>query len=224
MPKSFPLLHLLHITSPALPVGAYAYSQGLEHAINAAWVKDERTASDWILGLLEFAMARLDVPVLIRLHRAWMADDHEGVRYWTHFLQASRESSELQQQDRHLGRALASLLVNLEQERARPWLDAEITSFATLFACVAATQNVTEQDTVLAYLWAWTENQVAAAIKLMPLGQSGGQRILQNAMVVIVAAQAFGSAIRDEDIGILVPGVAIGSALHEIQYSRLFRS
>ena len=224
MTEPFALLRLLHITSPALPIGAYAYSQGLEHAVSAGWVRDEKAACAWIVGLLETSMVRLDVPVLIRLYRAWKADNEDEVRHWTYFLYANREAAELQQQDQHLGRALASLLVSQQYERARSWLNADITSFATLFACVAATQGVTERDTVLGYLWAWTENQVAAAIKLLPLGQTAGQRILHKAMDVIVLTHERGVLIEDEDIGTLAPALAIGSALHETQYSRLFRS
>lgn len=221
---SHALLHLLHLVSPALPIGAYAYSQGLEYAVSAGWVKDEKGAAKWIIGVLENSIARLDVPVLIRLFRAWQSDDQKSVRYWTAFLHANRESDELQREDLHLGRALALVLVNIQQERARPWVDADVTSFATLFACAAATKGVTESDAVLGYLWSWLENQIMAAIKLIPLGQSAGQRILLEAMNAIVYAQERGSALADAEIGALAPGLAISSALHETQYSRLFRS
>src|SRR4051812_5564257 len=62
------LLRLLHLASPALPIGAFAYSQGLEHAVEVGWVSDERAAADWIVGLLGHALGALEVPVYARLH------------------------------------------------------------------------------------------------------------------------------------------------------------
>src|SRR5580658_2757934 len=89
------LLRLCHLVSPALPVGAYAYSQGLEYAVHAGWVHDEATALDWLQGLSHHAVGTLDLPILLRLHRAWSALDVAAVRYWSAQLIAARETSEL---------------------------------------------------------------------------------------------------------------------------------
>ncbi len=125
-------LRLLQLTSPALPVGAYAYSQGLEQAIEAGWVTGAEQLQDWVGGLLQHTLCTLDIPVLLRLHAAWCAHDQLAVRHWTGWLHACRESAELQAEDRQLGNALARLLVDLGLEEARPWqADAQAT-YATL--------------------------------------------------------------------------------------------
>lgn len=207
-----------------LPVGAYAYSQGLEYAACANWVHDEQSARSWILGLLRGGLTRLDLPVLARCYRAWQMDEQPVVRHWAVFLRASRESAELQQEDRHLGQALARLLRDLDIADAEPWVTQPHTSFAVMFALAAARWDISLHMAAQAYLWAWMENQVAAAMKLVPLGQTAGQRILSHAVTEIPASVEAGLALSDNDIGFAAPGLAIGSALHETQYSRLFRS
>src|SRR3569832_2969952 len=104
------LMRLLQLCSPMLPVGAYAYSHGLEHAVHAGWVRDERTAHAWIGGVLREGLMRRDVPVLARLYHAWHMADVVAVHRWSSFLHASRESAELQREDRHLGLGVVGLL------------------------------------------------------------------------------------------------------------------
>lgn len=217
------LLRLLQLSSPALPVGAYAYSQGLEHAVCAQWVQDEPSAQSWMLGLLRGGLARLDVPVLSRCYGAWQVNDEPALRHWSAFLHASRESAELQQEDRHLGRALARLLRDLGMDDAAS-AERLRAGFAVMFALAAARWDIPLPMAAQAYLWTWMENQVAAAVKLVPLGQTAGQRILSQAVSEIPVAAEMGLALADDDIGFAAPGLAIGSALHETQYSRLFRS
>lgn len=217
-------LRLLQLASPALPVGAYAYSQGLESAVELGWVHDETSALDWILGLLGHALARLDAPVLIRLHSAWRNDDSAAVEDWTRWLYASRESFELQQEDRHLGQNLARLLVDLDLPEAAPWRAAERVCFATLFSLAAARWNISARDAVSGYLWTWTENQVMAATKLVPLGQTAGQRILSAAIPVIDHTAEQALTLPDDELGFSTPGLTLAAARHETQYSRLFRS
>lgn len=217
-------LRLLQLASPALPVGAYAYSQGLESAVELGWVHDEASARDWILGLLGHTQTYLDAPALIRLHSAWQNSDSDAIRHWTHWLYACRESFELQQEDRHLGQNLARLLVDLELPEAAPWRSAERVCFATLFTLAAARWNIPARDTVSGYLWTWTENQVMAATKLVPLGQTAGQRILSAAIPVIEHTTEQALALSDDELGFSAPGLALAAARHETQYSRLFRS
>lgn len=218
------LLRLLQLASPALPVGAYAYSQGLEAAVERGWIKDEHTAGQWILGLLRHPLTWLDAPLLARLHRAWTAGDEAGVNHWNGWLFASREAAELQAEDHHLGSALARLLADLGIARAMPWRSAPRACFATLFALAAAEWGVPCRAAVMGYLWAWCENQVMAAARLVPLGQTAGQRLLSRAMPEITAAADRGLALADDDLGFAAPGLALAGMLHETQYSRLFRS
>lgn len=218
------LLRLLQLTSPALPIGAFAYSQGLEYAVQAQWVHDETSAQAWILGVMREGVARLDVPVLARLYRAWSVNDEDALDYWSAYLRASREAAELREEDRQLGMALARLLRDLEIAEAAPWLTRPQANLATLFALAAVRWNISLRDAANGYLWSWTEAQVAAAVKLVPLGQTAGQRILSRAVLEIPAAAAAGWSLSDDEIGYAAPRLAIGSALHESQYSRLFRS
>lgn len=218
------LVRLLQLVSPALPVGAYAYSQGLEHAVEAGWVKDRRTTQDWILGVLEHNLCSLDLPVLRRLYAAWQKNDSTALEQWSRFLCASRETAELLAEDRQLGVAMARLLNDLKIEAAASWVDHPDVNWAVQFALAATHWQVDVDATCQGYAWAWCENQVAAAIKLVPLGQTDGQRILSACAERIPALLSVSVDCADEDVGQLAPALAIGSALHERQYSRLFRS
>jgi urease accessory protein len=216
------LLRLLQLTSPALPIGAYAYSQGLEHAVHAGWVKDEDSAAAWILGLLEDALPCLEVPVLLRLHAAWHGTG--DVEAWNELLFASRGSAELRSEDQRLGSALARLLVSLELADAQPWIANPHVTHACMFALAAARWNIAPSDAAAGYLFSWAENQVGAATRLVPLGQTAAQRILSRATTLIPAAVERASSLGDEDLGFSAPAHAIAAALHETQYSRIFRS
>jgi urease accessory protein len=217
------LLRLCHLVSPALPVGAYAYSQGLEYAVQAGWVHDEASTLEWLQGLSSSSLGTLDLPILLRLHRAWSASDRSAVRHWNAQLMAARESAELRAEERHLGRALARVLIELEIGEAAEWIEAA-PAFATLFALAAVRWHIEAGDALAGYLWAWSENQVLAAVKLVPLGQSAGQRLLHRLTdatpVILERARTLG----DDAIGVSTVSQVIASALHESQYTRLFRS
>lgn len=218
------LLRLLQLSSPMLPVGAYAYSQGLEWAVESGWVHDETSAASWIGGVLGQGPAQLEVPVLARLYRAWEINDVERVHYWSRYLDAARESGELQAEARQLGESLAVLLTQLGIEAASPWKEIEYAGFPTLFALAAVHYRVPLPEAALGFLWTWCENQVAAAMKLVPLGQAAGQRILSILIGQLPAAVECGLVLPNQAIGVTAPRLAIGSARHETQYTRLFRS
>jgi urease accessory protein len=219
------LLRLLQIASPALPVGAFAHSQGLEYAVEAGWVRDEASAAAWIHGLLATSLAALEVPALARLHAAWSAGDAAGVRAVNDFVYAARGSRELQDEDRRLGGALARALVTLEVPTAAGWTGGDARAcYVTLFALAASHWRIPPADAAAALLYAWCENQAAAAMRLVPLGQSAGLRICDRALALIPALVQAGLALDDDDMGATAPGAALASALHETQYSRIFRS
>lgn len=218
------LLRLLQLVSPALPVGAYAYSQGLEAAVDAGWVSDEVSLRGWLFGVLEHSLCRVDLPVLARLQRAWSAGDDAAVAYWAAWLMAQRESAELQAEDRHLGLALARLLAELDVPAARAWTTHADVGWPVMFALAAAHWAIPPAQAQCGYLWAWCENQVAAALKLMPIGQTAGQRLLSECAHRLPALAAHAAGLPDADIGQVSPGLAIASARHETQYTRLFRS
>ncbi|WP_129781868.1 urease accessory protein UreF [Peristeroidobacter soli] len=218
------LLRILHLASPALPIGAFHFSQGLEYAVEAGWVTDEPTALDWIGGVATQSIGTLDLPVLIRLYRAHRAGDSETRRRWGHFLMAARETRELRAEDRHMGSALARVLQQLEIDG--PPLDAqgEQPGYAEIFAIACVHWSITEAEAAQAYAWTWAENQTLAAVKLVPLGQSAGQRILHSLVPLLEQLATRAPDIADEDIGACVIRQGLASVWHESQYTRLFKS
>ncbi len=223
-----PLLHLLHLVSPALPVGAYAYSQGLETAVEYQWVNNFETAKNWIGNVMLQGLGCLDLPVLLRVIKAWQDNDIDKIIEWNNFLLASRESKELLLEDTQMGEALLRLLVDLEVENAIGWKTSECVktkpAFVMMFALAATHWRVDEASLLKGFVWSWLENQVAAAIKLVPLGQTDAQKLLIALMPDVNKAVENSYAISTSDIGSNLPRLAIGSMQHESQYSRLFRS
>ena len=213
------LLRLLHLASPALPIGAFHFSQGLEYAVDSGWIRNEAEALEWIGGVADASLATLDLPVLHRLHAAWKAGDMAAVHRWNSFLLASRETQELRAEDRHLGSALMRVLAELELAT-----EGFPMAHATAFAFACARWNIDSLSGMQAYAWAWVENQVLAAVKLVPLGQSAGQRMLHalNTRLGVLSARAIDFV--DSDIGVSTLRQGIASARHEVQYTRLFRS
>ena len=218
------LLRLLQLVSPALPVGAYNFSQGLEFAVDAGWVNDERTALDWISGLAIRSVGTLDIPLLSRLYLAWDVGDALAVNHWNGHLLAARETAELRAEERHMGSALAKILVQAGIDEATSWQHSGQATFAAMFALAACRWHIPLQDAACGYVWSWAENQVLGAMKLVPLGQNAGQRLLGELGAGIPAIVAKGVAMAEKEIGIGCPQHAVASALHESQYSRLFRS
>ena len=224
MLPDLPLLRLLQLASPALPIGAFAYSQGLEQATLQGWVTDEASAADWIGGVVTEVLPRLDVPVLAELYAAWLNNDLERVRFLSQFLHACRESAELAAEDRHLGAALARVLHGLGVAAAEPWIADPDATFAALFSLAAVTYQVPLRSAALGFLFTWLENQVAATTRLIPVGHIGAQRLLSQILASLPEAVTRGLDTPFADAGFLAPRLAIASALHETTYSRLFRS
>ncbi|GBE10888.1 urease accessory protein UreF [bacterium BMS3Bbin12] len=215
---------LWQLISPALPVGAYAYSQGLEFAVHAGWVRDEAGAGAWIRGHLHHGPALADVPVLGRCHEAWCAGDADSAHRWSRWLLANRGAAELLAEDRQIGASLARTLAVLGLDEAAAWVGSPDASFACLFALAAARWGIDPEAAATGYLWAWAQNQVSAAVKLVPLGQSAGQRLLFAIGNEVGAIARHGLVLDDEAMGACAPGVVTAAARHERQYSRLFRS
>ena len=207
------LSKLLQLASPALPVGAYSYSGGLEAAVEAGVVKDAASAECWIGDVLEFSVVRMEAPMLL----AFFSGDF--VETNAEFL-ASRETAELRAETVQMGYSLNRLLKDLgvgEVPLQEP-------SFPAAFAFAAAHWKIEPEAALQAYLWAWVENQVMAAVKAVPLGQTDGQKILLSLGEEISMLMPKILSMKDEDIGNFAPGLALLSSRHETQYSRLFRS
>src|SRR5262245_45194246 len=132
------LTRLLQLVSPALPIGAFAYSQGLEQAVASGWVTDEASAANWLLGLLHHGMATLDLPVLERLIDAWRTDNQPRVDGWSAWLAACRPTSEMRAEERQLGAALARALAAIGVREAEGWEAHGHVTQAAMFALAAA--------------------------------------------------------------------------------------
>ena len=220
----FRRLQLLRLTSPTLPVGAFTGSDALEYAVEANWVHDEGSAEAWIGGRLRRSLPTLDVPLLRRFVTAWDRSSPEQLSNWSAFLRASRESAELWEQDNAVGKALARLLASLGCSEAEGWIHHPAANYPCSYALAAHHWGIPLEAAAEGFVYAWCENQVAAAVKLVPLGQTAGQRLLGRLLEDIPACVETGLALEDGEIGSSEPGLAIASALHETQYARLFRA
>jgi urease accessory protein len=218
------LLRLLSLVSPALPIGGFAYSQGLEQAVALGWVTDEASAEAWIIGLATESSARVEVPLLARLQRAWTANDGARARALNDRLWAMRGTRELRAEEIDIGRSLARALVSIGVDEAAPWVADPKATHLALFALAAARFRIPERAAALGYVFSRVESQAGAAARLVPLGQSAAQRILATAARSLPAAVELGLSLDDAEIGFSNVGQSIASSAHERLYSRLFRS
>ncbi len=224
-----PLVRLLQLASPALPVGAYTYSQGLEWAVESGAVRNEADAAAWIGDLLEWNLARFEAPLMACQLAAWTAgDDGEVARLNDDFL-ASRETAELRAETVQMGWSMVKLLAELDAFAALPgWrarlLAVDTPCFPSAWSAAAAAWQVPAELALAAYLWAWAENQVMAAVKAVPLGQSAGQRLLATLGAGIPPLAQLALHLPEARWSNYTPGLAIASSRHETQYTRLFRS
>jgi urease accessory protein len=228
-PDDARLLRLIWLASPALPVGGFSYSEGLEAAIDAGLVHDEAGVSAWLIDQLQLGLARCDLPLLAEACRAWARGDLAALAALNEWHAMTRETAELRLQSEQMGRAM------LEWLRVQRPGDAQVRALAGLAAAptwpvaYALALGLADDETqvregLLAFAFGWAENLVQAALKSVPLGQSSGQRVLGRLAREIPAAVDVALALHDEDRQAFSPMLAILSARHEIQYSRLFRS
>jgi urease accessory protein len=224
MPHDLTLLRLLQLASPALPIGAYAYSQGLEWAVEAGWVADEAGLEAWLRETMATTIAQVDIPCFARLLAAARARDEAMLAAWTARLLACRETAELRADDCARGAALARLLRDLEMPMEARGACGQELPLARVYARIVAAWQLPEGPAAEAFAWGWLENQAICGVKLIPLGQVAGQRVLYRLAGSIPALVAEGLACADDAIGGTLPALAIASSRHATQYTRLFRS
>ncbi|MBN2865111.1 MAG: urease accessory protein UreF [Thiotrichales bacterium] len=216
------LLRLLQLSSPSLPIGAYAYSQGVESAVHGNIICDENSALEWLNSVLMHGLASNDLALISHAYGSWQACNFESIKSLSQLSLAIRETAELKEEDRHLAKALLRLGAPLGLEYPAD-LKANA-SYPIVYAYFVQSWQVPLQDALLAFAWSWLENQIAAMIKLVPLGQTQGQTLLLAMDESLSAAVEKSGGVPVNRIGNSLAHLAILSSQHENQYSRLFRS
>ena len=223
------LLQILWLASPALPVGGFSYSEGLEAAVDAGLVHDEASAAIWLIDQLHLGLARADLAVAAQAIPAWRRNDLARINELNHWVLQTRETMEFRLQTEQMGRSFlewarqlgdlgAGVFEQLQAAQLNP------PTYPVACACAAASGEASVRDSLVGYAFGWAENMVQSAIKSVPLGQSSGQRMLARLAREIPDAVDHAMALPDDARQAFAPMLAILSARHETQYSRLFRS
>lgn len=224
MSTDLALLRLLQLASPGLPVGGFTYSQGLEWAVEAGWVKSVAGFAAWQREQLHDTLGCLDWPVLARLYGACKADDAEAFAHWSRFLLANRETAELRLEETQRGSALARLLDGWQLGQDPAWRNSLELSQLGGMAWLGAHWSIPVRDLALGHGFAWLEGAVMAGVKLVPFGQQAAQTLLRDLGEELPAVLDHALVLDDDQLGGGLPLLAIASSRHETQYTRLFRS
>jgi urease accessory protein len=227
VPEATTLLQLIWLASPALPVGGFSYSEALEAAVDDGLVSDEASAAAWLSNQMALGPVRADLPVLAQAHEAWARRDLVRITALNAFVGLTRETRELRLQTEQMGRSLVEWLRNqdaADDRLAHLAALAPSPTWPVAFALATARSGATSRQSAQACLFGWAENLVQAALKAVPLGQLAGQRILQALLARMPALVDQALALHETDWQSFTPMLAIASARHEVQYSRLFRS
>jgi urease accessory protein len=227
--NSVSLLALWQLISPALPVGAYSYSEGLEWLIEQQIIRDQNTLDHWLRQELQFGSIRVEAAIALRAYQASLDQDWQLLNGWNDYLSASRESLELRQQSWQMGQSLRKLLLDL-----MPELDSDLSqnfaqvstpcNYAIAFGLAAAHCHIDVSLAILGYLSSWVSNLISAGVRLVPLGQTTGQKIIWNLHPFLLQITAEILQLSDQQLQTCSWGLGLASMGHESQYTRLFRS
>lgn len=232
MPDLISLQRLLQLSSPALPVGAYSYSEGMEWLVEVGTIHNVTHLQEWLLQELAYGAIRMETAVMVRGYQALSNRNFAGLQTWNAWLSATRETEELRLQSWQMGRSLLRLYLDLQtQESIDPELSEHCLqllkggcNFAIAFSITATFWQIPLESAVLGYLHSWATNLIGAGIKLIPLGQTVGQKLLFQLQPQLEAATQSILILQDDDLMTCGWGLALASMAHETQYSRLFRS
>jgi urease accessory protein len=225
IPDTQPLLRLLQLVSPTLPVGAYSYSEGLETLVQQGHITTAEAVMHWLEQELQWGLIRLDVVAIKEVYSAIATANHDACRAVNRQLSALRDTEESRQQSWAMGRALNRMAVKLEPD-LQPWMSAldAPCNFAVSFALLATQWQIDLPTAVLGYLQSWATNLIAAAIKLVPLGQTAGQKLLMDLTPTLEATAAQCLETTFDEVALSSWGTSLAGMQHEVLYSRLFRS
>ncbi len=218
-------LTVLQLASPALPVGAYGYSEGLEMLVANGTIANIDHLQDWLKSELIYSSIRLDAAVIVRGFYAAKSNDIAALKRWNLWLSAARDTEELRAASWQMGRSLMQLLGKLEPE-ILPVVNAVgyPSNYAIAFAMACAHWDINIQAGLLAYLHSWASNLITAGIKIIPLGQTAGQELLLGLQPLLTTTVEETLLMEDDALGCCNWGLSLASMQHEIQYTRLFRS
>jgi urease accessory protein len=224
------LLQLMWLASPALPIGGFSYSEGIEAGVDSACIAAFREANDWLVDQLHLTLARADLAVVAKAIAAWRRDDLDRIDELNNWVLQTRETSELRLQTEQMGHSMLDWLrkqpsfhVNFHVDKnEQDFLKSP--TYPLVFALAASSTQASVRDCLMSFAFGWAENMTQAAVRAVPLGQTDGQRILANLAEHIPAAVDAAMRLQDSERQAFSPMLAILSSQHETQYSRLFRS
>ena len=214
------LLHLLAWLSPAFPTGAFAYSHGLEWAVEAGDIKDEHTLRSWLTGILIHGSARSDTILLRHAHQN--AADPSALREIAALALAATPSRERRAEALNQGKAF--LLAVAPWFGSAPLPFPEDLPYAVAVGAAAGAFGIPGDDTATAYLQTFAANLISAAVRLVPLGQTTGLHVLAALEPVILHTATETESAALADIGGCAFRSDLAAMRHETQYTRLFRS
>ncbi len=242
-PDSLQLLRLLQITSPALPVGAYSYSEGIEYLCSNGTIQTESELYDWLKRELSFGFVTTEAAIALRAHQSLVNGNLDQLKYWNNWFSATRETEEVRLASWQMGQSLMKLWVQLPEDIGSGKTRQEISDFlpkakdnsienstvqgcnyAIAFGLVAANLEIDANNTVIGYIYSWLSNLVSAAVRAVPFGQTTGQRIIFRLSSDILLSSQASLQRLDSELEWCGWGMSLACANHETQYSRLFRS
>ncbi|MCB2102188.1 MAG: urease accessory protein UreF [Rhodobacterales bacterium] len=224
------LIRLMTWLSPSFPVGAFAFSHGLEHAVDRGDVTDADTVIRWVEGILAFGAGRTDAALFRNAHEAVGENDEARLARAVEWGATLRPTAELALESAAQGRAFLD-------QMTRAWPDRRLDAWKQALAATdreaaypiavgvaCALRQIPLRPALTAYLHAFAANLVSAVVRLVPLGQTDGQRALAALEAAVVACTDAALRRRADDYGGAALTVDWHSTQHETQYTRLFRS
>ena len=227
------LLCLLQLASPALPVGAYSYSEGIELLVTTGKIFDYDSLKKWLIDSLKFGSIRLEAALMVRAYWETNSGNLQLLNNWNNWATAVKETEELRLQSLQMGRTLMRLFMNIQSDLSTELMnfihkkletETDFCNFAIAYGLISACWQIEIENAILGYLYSWATNLVNAGVKLIPLGQTVGQKLLWKLQNQIILSTKEILKLKDDELNSFSWGLSLASMAHEVQYTRLFRS